>query len=325
VGLLAFLGMLGAGLIGYALIGRTRAHAAGLQTTPRMHRWPPPIGPGISTASRAPVSREPPHPELPGWRPPGAPATPPAIPTPGPADDAPIPATGRERIRPPSLEAWGLMLAPGCIASGIQLSYAIQWLALESGGNPCAVGYPSSRGPDGYPREMGIAQFYNPDDLQRLGLTSSELRAYCVPGDQHETTWRGKKIRGFSSKLARPLTSSEMQRQADATVSLISWSMTRVRQILTSIGAGAAWSPTRRDFWRLVKLEHGLPVLISEGLIRINAKLGRAPRDWEEFKQGIDMVTLGARGEEKRRQGLFPRVFENAEKCASAFDERSVS
>jgi hypothetical protein len=101
--------------------------------------------------------------------------------------------------------------------------------------------------------------------------------------------------------------------------------MTRVRQILTSIGAGAAWSPTRRDFWRLVKLEHGLPVLISAGLIRINAKLGRAPRDWEEFKQGIDMVTLGARGEEKRRQGLFPRVFENAEKCASAFDERSVS
>ncbi len=218
-----------------------------------------------------------------------------------------------------------MLLAPAAARRRIQVPYALQWVAMESGGNPCEVGYPPAKGPDGAPREMGIAQFYNPDDLRRIGLSSHELRAYCVPGDQHDVMFHDKLVRGFSSQLRRALTPAEMQTQADGTIHLITDSMAKATHVLTSIGAGPAWSPTRRDYWRLVKLAHGMPTLLSEGLVRINAKLGRPPRDWDEFKRGLDTVTLGANAEEKRRQGLFPFALDNAERCASVFEERTVA
>lgn len=320
MGILAFFGALGAGLIGYALLGRARARAATMESAHRAPRRMPTLDWPVE--SRPPV--EPPAPPIEHAPPaPHAPAPPADLP--GPNAAPPPTADARGAVRPPTLDEWGVALAPGCLSSGIQLPYAVQFVAMESGGNPCAVGYPASKGPDGLPLEMGIAQFYNPDDLVALGLTGEELRVYCVPGDHHETTFRGKKVRGFSQQMRMPLTPEQVRRQAGGTVGLISRSMREVTEVLTSIGAGPAWSPSRRDFWRLVKLQHGLPALISEGLPRINAKLGRPPRDWSEFKAALDTVTLGARAEAKRRQGLFPRVLSNAERCASAFEERSAS
>ncbi len=166
---------------------------------------------------------------------------------------------------------WAPYLAAGCARAGIPLAFALKWVEIESGGNPCAVGYPSAKGPDGGPKEMGIAQFFNAHDLKSLRLSTSELRAYCVPGDQHEVTVRDrdgrpKKIRGFSQQQSRPLTPAEMQQQADATVGLIERSMREATEDLRKIGAGAGWSPRRRSYWALVKLQHGLPDLSRSGL-----------------------------------------------------------
>jgi hypothetical protein len=223
------------------------------------------------------------------------------------------------------MTTWAALLAP-LVLDGtpkIQLPYAVKWLAMESGGNPCSVGDPRQHGPDGQPREIGIAQLYNPDDLTGTGVSAAELRAYCVPGDQHETVYRGKKVRGFSQKLSRPLSVGEMQTQARLTVRKIRTAAAAAGKDLLAIGAGAlpAWSPNRRDFWRLVKLQHGLPGLSRSGLPAVTAKLGRPPRDWQEFKNTIagtpirnDPRTEGARDQ-------FAWIMGNAERCASTFAE----
>ena len=321
------LGVIGAGFVGWAVYERRAAQSRRRSLPPAPPSVPEPHEPhGGGGGSRDDDGRAGPAGLVwPGW------PTSETLTAPGPA--RPDDPGGRSRehgaaddaTAPPTLDEWAAVMAPMCAARGIQLPYALNWTTIESGGNPCRIGFPSSRGPDGFPREMGIGQFYNPDDLQRLKLTGAQLRAYCVPGDDHEVVFRGKKIRGFSNKMTRPLTPAEMLDQARGQVDLISASMRDATRALTSIGAGAAWSRTRKDFWRMVKLAHGMPALLSEGLPRINAKLGRPPRDWVEFKQMLDQVVLGARAEEKRRQGLVAAALDNAERCASVFDDPAVS
>jgi hypothetical protein len=221
-------------------------------------------------------------------------------------------------------------LAPGCLQHGIQLPYALKWGDLESGWNPCAIGYPPAHGrsPDGKqldaPLEMGVAQFYNPDDLVRLKLTGKQLRAYCVPGDQHESIYKGKKVRGFSQEMSRNLTDAEIQDQADGAVGLIKKSMSSATHDLMSVGAGSSWSPSTRNYWTLVKLQHGLPEVSSRGLPLVKAHLGRAPRDWSEFRTALSSIKFPTAMEQKYR-GDLPRILDNAEECASAFSERSIA
>ncbi len=226
-------------------------------------------------------------------------------------------------VKPPTLEQWGALLAPGCLAHRLQLPYVLKWIDLESGGNPCAVGYPAAHGPDGQPLELGIAQAYNPDDLQLLGVTGTQLRAYCVPGDRHSITYKGKTVQGFSSALLRPLTAEEMQVQADAAVSLITRCMSTATRDLMGVNAGAGWSPSTRNYWTLVKLQHALPGLSRSGLPAVARRLGRAPRSWLEFRTGLDVVQLDRGTEQYRRE--FPRLLNNAEQCASVFSEPELA
>lgn len=220
-------------------------------------------------------------------------------------------------------QAWSAPLAGPCLAAGIPLPYALRWIEMESGGNPCAVGYPPAHGPDGEPLELGIAQLYNPDDLGVISprLTGAELRAYCVPGDHHQVRWPGGTVVGFSSEMSRPLTQAEIQRQADATVALIQRSMREAQADLVSVGA--TWSSSRRDYWALVKLQHGLPALSRQGLPRVTAYLGHPPSDWAEFARSIDRIRLDDRTEQRFRKD-FPRILDNAQRCASAVPERGV-
>lgn len=334
-----FIGAVGAALVGWALAGRASRVAAAnegrrrREDAPPRGRIPSSVQPSATRANdRTSDPSDPPtaptSPIWPGW---------PTAPVPS-SDDG----TGRTRehaaadddaadadpggaVAPPGLDEWASTLAPLCLAAGIQLPYALQWVSMESGGNPCQIGYPPSKGPDGAPLEMGIGQFYNPDDLKALRLTSSELRAYCVPGDQHEVTFNGRRVRGFSSRMSRPMTPEERIVQARGQVGLITKSMADATRLLTRIGAGPDWSPTRQDFWRLVKLAHGMPSLLSEGWPRINAKLGRPPVDWAEYKRMLGEVTLGARTEEKRRKGLVEAALDNAERCANVFTERAIA
>jgi len=255
--------------------------------------------------------------------PPAPPAQQPTAPAPVPA---PVPPSSTDTVLPPPLEQWRAYLAPGAAAHGIQLPYGLKWIDMESGGNPCAIGYPAAKGPDGNPKEMGIAQLYNPDDLQRFGATGAELRAYCVPGDQHDVVYKGKTIKGFSQALARPLTAAEMQRQADLAVDLMSSSMIAATHDLTSIQASSAWSPSTRNYWALVKLQHGLPALSREGLPRVAAFLKRPPSSFKEFRTLIENGSVKLDDEtEKEYRADYARVFDNAEECASAFTEPSVA
>lgn len=215
---------------------------------------------------------------------------------------------GPMSVSAPSATAmhWMPVLGPYAIAANIPPMYAVKWIDIESGGNPCAVGkvdkttrhiLPSAIAADGHPKEMGIAQFYNPDDLTFLHLTSSELRAYCVPG---------------TDKLARALTADELTVQAKATIALIQKCQRAALADLAKIGA--TWP--ERDVWTLVKLQHGLPGLSRSGLPGAKARIGRAPLSWAEYKAAILAGAHVDAGTEPYRSD-FVRIFLNAEKCAS--------
>lgn len=227
------------------------------------------------------------------------------------------------KIAPPTPADWLRVCTPGAVVAGIQPSYVHQWNGMEGGYNPCAIGYPPAKGPDGNPRELGIGQFYNPDDLQFLKLTGSQLRAYCVPGSNHQQMYKGKMVTGFSQELSRPLTDAEIQAQADGLIGLIKKSMTAATHDLHTINAGALWSPNKRSYWALVKLQHGLPDLSRSGLPLVTKLLGRPPKNWSELRDNIPKCTYSETTEGYRSE--FPAILDNAEKCSMAFVEQGVA
>lgn len=304
------LGALGAALIAYAALGRSSHAARSRSRTPAsLPPWrrdpaadpdPDPGGGGAEIAI---------HPEDPG-----APAV--------ESHDRPQDGSA---FSLPRTSDWAALLAPGCVAWGIPLAYALRWVDMESGGNPCAIGYPPAHGPDGMPLELGIAQLYNPDDLHLTTppLTGAELRAYCVPGDQHEIMYKGRVIRGFSQALLRPLLPEERTRQAQGAIDLIRASVRRAEGDLQGVGAGPGWARDGRDFWRLVKLQHGLPAFSREGMPAVARLLGRAPRGWKEFTASLGRVTLGHSAESRR--GELAGSISNAERCAGVLPESTSS
>jgi hypothetical protein len=191
---------------------------------------------------------------------------------------------------------WEAYIAPFCEQHLINKRFAAKWLEVESGGNPCAVGNIAAKGPDGNPLEMGIAQFYNPDDLARLKLSGTELRAYCKPGSQ---------------SVARALTDGECKDQAEAAVKLIAQCRDWAEKDLEKVGA--RWG--ERDLAALTKLQHGLPGLSRTGLNIVTQKLGHAPATWKEYRETLKVVKLDP-GTERYRSG-FEKILDNAEKTAS--------
>lgn len=208
---------------------------------------------------------------------------------------------GTAPIDRPALRAWRPIIA-SLLPSSLDLDFVMKWIEVESGGNPCAVGSFKQRGPDGHPRELGIAQFYNPDDLVRIKLTGDQLRAYCIPETQ---------------KLSRPLTAEEMRQQAQATIDLILYCRQRAIRDLEGVGApmNEAWSQRGRDFYALIKLQHGLPVIPKKGFPAVTKLLGRPPANFAEFSEAMDRVNLGESAE--RYRPLFARVLANAVKTAA--------
>jgi hypothetical protein len=188
------------------------------------------------------------------------------------------------------------------------IQFVINYIEKESGGNPCAIGAVGAKGPDGFPREQGIAQLYNPDDMKLLGVPSGKFRKYCNPGG---TT------RAEQQFCLRPLTNVEMNDQAKSLIAKIKNMMPIANRVLLASGAAQlpGWAPTTEDFWRLVKLIHGLPGL-ANGMAFVTKKLGRAPSDWKEFR---DQVMAGVKmdsGTEKYRF-KYGEIFDNAEFTAS--------
>lgn len=216
--------------------------------------------------------------------------------------------------QPPSMADWSRVFSPLVERYGVPLAFVLRWVQHESGGNPCSIGVPDARGPDGMPRELGIAQWYNPSDLNRLGLSSYGVRAMCEPGDQHPRVYKGRQTRGFSERMIRRMTPEEMVEQAKATLGKIveSVAAARVDMAKAAVEPAGAWGPSSPGFWALVKLQHGLPG-ISRGLPKVRAALGRPPKDWKEFRAAVTtgVATLDP-GTEKYRSE-YPRIFDNAE------------
>lgn len=224
----------------------------------------------------------------------------------------------------PTMGDWSRVLAPLCLEAGVPLPFVLKWIETESAGNACAVGDTSAHGvcgrgsetcPDprfgNFPREIGIAQLYNAKDFQDLNLNPADFRAYCGPSQD------GK----FSQVVTRPLTPREIEQQAKAAVEKIQIDQRSATRKLRDVNAGPSWAPDRQDFWRFVKLQHGLPGL-ANAMPAITRKLGRAPRDWSEFRQTIAVVKLDPGTERFRKK--FPRILNNAEKTAAAVVERSM-
>lgn len=218
---------------------------------------------------------------------------------------------------------WSIVLAPKALASGIPIQYLVSGITEESGGNPCAIGRPDQYGPDGQPREVGIWQFYNPDDLNYLKVSGASLRAYCNPKKVkytlHDANGKPYSVDGPSQEVARGLTSEEIIQQADMTIAKVS----RDRQYaqIALANAGATWPQTGEhaiDFWRAVKLVHGLPGILTSGMPAFKAKTGHAPASWREWRHAIETGEVSCDPNTERYRSRFGPIFDNAERATSS-------
>lgn len=199
-----------------------------------------------------------------------------------------------------SVADWLNWITPLATAAKMSPAFIQSWIRVESGGKPCAWGKATSVGPDGYPREQGIGQFYNPDDFTRYGIKSGAFRVYCIPGTQ---------------ECSRPLTNLEMAAQAKAMMDLVVHCRDVAGNALASVKAN--WNG--KDVYTLTKLVHGLPGLVKSGMTLITAKAKRAPRDWQEYKAMIRETKMDS-GTEKYRSE-FDRLFANAENVTSVLPD----
>lgn len=196
-----------------------------------------------------------------------------------------------------STDDWSDVLAPRL--GNTPLEFVLKWIAVESGGNPCATGAVSGS----FVKEAGIGQVYFESPSQRtFGVTLGELRAACS---------------GTSQAQQRDLTGAELAAQADSLMAMVHHFEDVATQQLGRFD-GLSWNT--RDFYCLVKLQHGLPGIPKSYLS--SAVFGEeAPVDWGTFRAAVESMSISDlsnidNGTARYASG-FGKVFNNAEKTAS--------
>ena len=189
------------------------------------------------------------------------------------------------------------------------LAFSMKWLEIESDGTPCAIGRLDQTAADGsnpYPREMGIGQGYNPDDFRAQGVDPAAFRAYCQPPSEMQQLlqeYSAAHARGDTATMhqvmvkaqtrTRELTSDEVDSQVRHTLTnKISAGVAKADEVVARYGL-QGWGGV--DQWKLAKCDHALPRILNDGdyglggMHAVVDKLGRAPRDWAEFRSVLGM------------------------------------
>lgn len=193
---------------------------------------------------------------------------------------------------PTGVEQWRADIVH--LAPDLPIEFCLAWIKHESGGNPCSTGIAG--------KEAGIWQLYYPDD-ERYGSTFAKERAACN-----------------GQKQIRPLTPTERALCVTSGVAYLRAAQSSVRAQLAA--AGASWGEDTADFWRLVKLRHGLPAWGVSYLRAYRTRTGNPPPSWRVWRDWIcslpdaEIVAINASVRpwstiEQRR-----RLFGNAESAA---------
>lgn len=191
------------------------------------------------------------------------------------ADGGPVTLT-------PGVEHWRSLVIELAGAAGQPPEFHMAWIARESGGNPAAVGSIHATAPEnGYAREIGLYQLYNPDEVKLTSITPAQLRA-------------GAAAPTGTQSLVRALTDEEERWQVQAGVDYIAKRKAAVDALLARYSAD--WNAT--DTWRLVKLYHAVsglpPAVFAAGF----QTYGRALADWAELvsvAQSTDLTPWGGK------------------------------
>ncbi len=186
-------------------------------------------------------------------------------------------------------------------AGELSVEFLLSYIAVESGGAPCAVGSPTSNEKLGFAREAGLAQaYYETKDSVVFGVGLPQLRAACS---------------GLGQTQVRELTDDEADYQVGQLVRQVTFHRNVSLRQLSA--AGVTWPAW--DVYALTKLQHGLPAIPS-GLLPAAARDGAAS-SWASFKAYVLGMSPNAVNAVNRNLGPyvgeFPKVFSNAEKTVN--------
>lgn len=169
---------------------------------------------------------------------------------------------GNSKRYVPSVEQWrGTFMQQ---APDYPIVFLLNYLDKESKGLACATGFKGEKHRDGfYKFEAGIGQNYFQaptrealDHVRVHGVSLAELRAPCE-----------------GQKQIRPLTDDEKQKNAHAFLEDVRAFRATAHQQLAA--AGIDWPESGDDFWKLVKLQHGLPC-VPKSFLTAAAQAGHA-------------------------------------------------
>lgn len=159
------------------------------------------------------------------------------------------------------------------MAGDLPVEFLMAWIQRESDGSPCS--YPRDKYGN-LTGESGIWQLMPPDNIAQAGTTLALQHPTppCTPNTANSPS---------NASLAS-LTADQANEQVRAGIQYVNYCVSTVQAALTSVNADpAAWDPSGQDFWRLVKLVHAAPALVTHGLQLATNQNGQPPQSWDDF------------------------------------------